>query len=471
MKENSAGNAQGRILTLSGTMTRQVLAAIVGIDGQVVRIADLLVSDTILVVEMRMKITEAHSRGQDAYAECACCGKPVYIAFARSPGGNGSSPYFKHYGDAGKECPWTTDRPDDPRSIRAQQYEGRQKSARHDKLTAMIHDALLSDSRVEHLAIEKYHYPKHHKRGRGRFPDVYARLDDGHEFAFEVQLSGTFMTEISERHAYYSKEGVSLVWIFDGQQGDYSKQSFKDVIQDHSLDAFFFDEECLRSSKENGKFQLQRKALRDGKLEDRPACSFDDFNIIPGLLPFVEDGLSKQLVAQARAARSPLIEAYKASGPLRNAYGKFDVNHLLGADIVATCDLENKDPWDLISLSAIILTSARASRFGVFKGTGFINYGSAENSLQASINSWISVSSRFIYAEPLKFALQELEILKHLPASTDNALNRAVEVNPDTQRYGVEWTVLARFFPEVFDNTVKQALRVRRLGGSGDAGL
>ncbi|WP_442475986.1 DUF7830 domain-containing protein [Roseovarius gaetbuli] len=122
-------------MTPSGTITRQVLAATVGTDGQVVRIADLLVSDRILVGEMRMKITEAHSRGQDAYAECACCRKPVYIAFARNPGGNGSSPYFKHYGDAGKECPWTTDRPDDPRSIRAQQYEGRQKSARHDKLT------------------------------------------------------------------------------------------------------------------------------------------------------------------------------------------------------------------------------------------------------------------------------------------------------------------------------------------------
>ena len=311
MEQNSTGNAQGRMLPPSGTITRQVLAAIVGTDGQVVRIADLLVSDIILVGEMRIKITEARSRRQNAYAECACCGKPVYITFARSPGGSGSSPYFKHNGDAGKECPWTTDRPDDPRSIRAQQYEGRQKSARHDKLTAMIHDALLFDSRVEHVAIEKYHFPKHHERGHGRFPDVYARLVDGREFAFEVQLSGTFMTEISERHAYYSKEGVSLVWLFDGQEGDFSKQSFKDVIQDHSLDAFFFDEDCLRSSQQNGAFQLQRKALRDGRLEDRPACSFDDFIILPGLLPFVEDGLSEQLVAQARAARSPLIEAYK----------------------------------------------------------------------------------------------------------------------------------------------------------------
>lgn len=460
---SSIGIAQSRILSPSGTIRRQVLAAIIGIDDQVVRIADLLVSDKILVGEMRKKITEAHSSGQNAYAECACCGKPVYIALARSPGGNGSSPYFKHYGDAGKECPWTTDRPDDPRSIRAQQYEGRQKSARHDKLTAMIHDALLFDSRVEHVAIEKYHYPKHHKRGRGRFPDVYARLDDGREFAFEVQLSGTFMTEISERHAYYSKEGVNLIWIFDGQQGDYSKQSFNDIIQDHSLDAFFFDEESLSSSKKNGAFQLQRKALRDGRLEDRPACSFDDFTILPGLLPFVEDGLSEQFVAQARAARSPLVEAYKTSGPLRSAYGKFDVNHLLGADIVATCDRESKDPWDLISLSAIVLTSARASRFDVFKGAGFINYDSFETSLQASINTWISVSSRFIYAKPLKVALQELEILKNLPASTNNALNRAMDDNPDTQRDGVEWTILARFFPEIFDNTVKQALRIRRL--------
>jgi hypothetical protein len=108
------------------------------------------------------------------------------------------------------------------------------------------------------------------------------------------------MTEISERHAYYSKEGVNHVWLFDGQESDFSKQSFQDVIQDHSLDAFFFDEECLRTSRQHGAFQLQRKASRDGRLEDRPACSIDDFILLSGLLPFVEDGLSEQLIAQAR---------------------------------------------------------------------------------------------------------------------------------------------------------------------------
>jgi len=48
MEQNSTGNAQGRMLPPSGTITRQVLAAIVGTDGQVVRIADLLVSETLL---------------------------------------------------------------------------------------------------------------------------------------------------------------------------------------------------------------------------------------------------------------------------------------------------------------------------------------------------------------------------------------------------------------------------------------
>jgi len=199
-------------------MTRQVLAAVFGSEGQ----------------EMRKKITETHSKKQDICAKCACCYQSVFVAYARAPGGGGSSPCFKHYGDAGKKCPWTTDKPDDPRAIGAQQYEGRQKPERHDKLTSMIQDALMVDNRVEQVKVERYHYSKHHDHDRGRFPDVFARLKDVRELAFEMQLSGTIMTEIAGRYAYCLSEDVGLVWLFDGTHGDYSKQSFKEFIQDHS---------------------------------------------------------------------------------------------------------------------------------------------------------------------------------------------------------------------------------------------
>jgi len=95
---------------------------------------------------------------------------------------------------------------------------------------------------------------------------------------------------------------------------------------------------------------LKRKAWRAGQFESRRNCSLEDLIILPGLLPFVEDGLSAELIAQARESRDPLIKAWKTHGPHRRAYGKFDAKDLLDAETVTACNEEDKDPWDLIEL-------------------------------------------------------------------------------------------------------------------------
>lgn len=461
MNDIDSPRPEKRLKTASGSITRQVLAAVIGEEGQVVRISDLIEKPAILVREMRASITNAHKKEEPPYARCACCDQPVFIAFASRNRGAETSPYFKHYGDAGKTCPWTTDKPDDPRAVRVRQYEGRQKSERHDKLTTYLEQALLADSRVSHVEVEKYHYPKQHQKGHGRFPDVFAILEDGTEFAFEVQLSGSFMPEIVERQNYYLKEGVSLVWLFDGEQIEDPGQSFKDIIPAHSLDAFFFDETCMRISENSKRFTLKRRAWRREKFEARPDFSFQDFKILPGVLPFVEDGLTEEIKQNARRIRQPIIDMYEKHGPLRNAFGKFEPYALFSVDHLENCSHENKTPWDLVSLCSLILTIARAATSNVLQGHGFINYDSNEKTLQATINSWLSASSRKQYAHSISDAVEFFKLGNQLPASTQRKLQEAKNETGGIPRTGAEWKILEDFFPEIYDMPARQALLLR----------
>ena len=268
---------------------------------------------------LRQRITDARrERGPASIAACLRCGGAVFIkarAFRSQ-----RLPYFAHFKGADTTCPWFTGDTQDPDSLKAGQYHGRQESPAHRLICEQIAALAEQDPSCSRVAVDTYLAPT--AEGHGRYPDVLVTYEDGRAVAFEIQLSNTFQTEISDRSLHYRREGVGLIWVLLGHElrsGDLP-QSFRDVILRHRDNAFVLDQAAVEASLRNQRLMLTC-FLREpeGDFDEGRQIAVSDLVFPEAGWPYYEDRITPGLLARGEAVRAPWRRALQARKELSHA--------------------------------------------------------------------------------------------------------------------------------------------------------
>ena len=93
-----------------------------------------------------------------------------------------------------------------------------------------------------------------------RQPDVQIEYQ-GHKIVFEIQLSTTFLSVITERDTFYRLNDYYIIWIFNFDDNrkyvDLNNLAMKDIYFANKRNAFIFDEEARKWSRESGQLVLK----------------------------------------------------------------------------------------------------------------------------------------------------------------------------------------------------------------------
>lgn len=210
-------------------------------------------------VAERVRIKESLA-GKPAYA-CALCSTPVYIV---------CSPqklfFFRHTHEDGS-CRAQTRNSLTEEQIRARKYHGLRESEAHKRIKGLIERSLRADPAFISKSIES------EKRWKAigdpslwRQPDVQAESADG-RFAFEAQLSTTFLDVVVGRRMFYRNEGAMLVWVLGSFSPDYRRMTTDDLLFSNNSNVFVIDDETVALSEEKKRFHLHchfRRPFRSG---------------------------------------------------------------------------------------------------------------------------------------------------------------------------------------------------------------
>lgn len=93
-----------------------------------------------------------------------------------------------------------------------------------------------------------------------RQPDVQIEYQ-GHKIVFEIQLSTTFLSVITERDTFYRLNDFFIIWIFNFDDNrkyvDLNNLAMKDIYFANKRNAFIFDDEARKWSRESGQLVLK----------------------------------------------------------------------------------------------------------------------------------------------------------------------------------------------------------------------
>ena len=197
--------------------------------------------------------TEKLREGAVRY-HCALCVEPLSIR-----GLPDQSYYFRHPDNPGAQCPYRHGSSLSVDQINAMKYDGAKESARHQDIKDKLLQSLQADRRInpDSVHLEKRVRSASADWKEWRQPDVQARID-GRLFAFEIQLSTTFLTVIAGRREFYLRNGAILFWIFDGQAFDETTMRFteKDVYFNNNRNLFYVNSRTVRNSFDAGECRL-----------------------------------------------------------------------------------------------------------------------------------------------------------------------------------------------------------------------
>ena len=93
-----------------------------------------------------------------------------------------------------------------------------------------------------------------------RQPDVQVDYQ-GHKIVFEIQLSTTFLSVITERDTFYRLNDYYIIWVFNFDDNrkyvDLNNLAMKDIYFANKRNAFIFDNEARKWSRESGQLVLK----------------------------------------------------------------------------------------------------------------------------------------------------------------------------------------------------------------------
>jgi competence CoiA-like predicted nuclease len=202
------------------------------------------------LVEARVGMREALKNEQPRHI-CAICGTPVYLVANMH-----KRFFFRHKTEDGS-CPAITRGALSEEEIRARKYRGLRESEAHKRLKQLIERSLRADSAFETEAIiQEKRWTSAHDPKMWRKPDVQAVSTEG-RFAFEAQLSTTFLDVVVSRRMFYRDEGAHLIWVLASFSEDYRRMTTDDLLFSNNSNVFVVDDETVGISEETKRFHLR----------------------------------------------------------------------------------------------------------------------------------------------------------------------------------------------------------------------
>ncbi|HXE06099.1 MAG TPA: DUF6035 family protein, partial [Bryobacteraceae bacterium] len=181
--------------------------------------------------------------------------------------------FFRHIVEDGS-CPAQTRSGLTEEDIRARKYHGQRESDAHLRIKALIERSLCADPTFHTILQEKVWRAARNPQSR-RQPDVQASSTAG-RFAFEAQLSTTFLDVVVGRRMFYCNEGALLVWVLAQFTPDYRRLTTDDLLFSNNSNVFVVDDETTRLSEATCLFHLRcfhRRPIRD---QDRISDEWDE---------------------------------------------------------------------------------------------------------------------------------------------------------------------------------------------------
>ncbi|MDO9473730.1 MAG: DUF6035 family protein [Caulobacter sp.] len=411
---------------------------------------------------LRQAITDAWRGGKRRQiARCLMCSGGVFI---RAKAFRGLRlPMFAHFKGADGNCPWFTGETAAPNALRAGQYHGRQESVAHRLLCEQIASLVGVDPACASVEVARYLPPT--ENAYGRYPDVLAVFSDGRRIAFEVQLSNTFQTEISDRCLHYEREGVSLIWVLLGaevQSGDLP-QSFRDVILRHRGNAFALDRHAVEVSQERGKLFLTCFLSDDtGGFDSGRLVGVDDLTYPNSGCPYFEDRVTPSLLARGKAIRSPW---WAAMGSINGTftYNDFENDQFVAANDDLCARVPQLRYWQEANFQGrwafanfvTVLFSALSEAAGRFR-----NYSSRQDNVVALLNSKIPSEAMLPFAQVMHSILHRTSLSSLLDGTVGTHLHRALDIGEGNFLLETDgaWSAAQLLLPEVFDPSLRLQL-------------
>ena len=193
---------------------------------------DLLSQSEELVFKLR-RIVEERIQAENPIYACNSCGQPVVVRSHRLRNAKHTF-YFKHL-HSSRDCPIKTDSTYTKDEIRCMKYNGAKESLMHIELKHYLAEQLGKDGRFTKIQVEKVVKATGWSR-KWKKPDVSA-LFNGKPVVFEIQLSTTFLDVIVSREVFYLNEGISIFWIFNNLNPEFSRATEKDVFFNNKSNA------------------------------------------------------------------------------------------------------------------------------------------------------------------------------------------------------------------------------------------
>lgn len=159
--------------------------------------------------------------------------------------------YFKHVDD---NSPCVGQAGLSAAAICARKFGHCKEGALHKQVKAWLEESMGSDPEFSEIDAEK-----HWKDIDGtswRQPDVQS-VWRGQRFAFEAQLSTTFLHVITERMRFYERNKGQLLWLFRDLDPEHFKLSEDDIFYSNNRNGFRVTQQTVALSREQKRFALE----------------------------------------------------------------------------------------------------------------------------------------------------------------------------------------------------------------------
>jgi hypothetical protein len=202
------------------------------------------------LVQARVGMREALKNERPRHI-CAICATPVYLVANMH-----KRFFFRHKTEDGS-CPAKTRGALSEEEIRARKYHGLRESEAHKRIKQLIERSLRADSAFDTEAIiQEKRWNSARDPTAWRKPDVQAISAEG-RFAFEAQLSTTFLDVVVSRRMFYRDEGAYLIWVLASFSESYRRMTTDDLLFSNNSNVFVVDDETVRVSEETNRVHLR----------------------------------------------------------------------------------------------------------------------------------------------------------------------------------------------------------------------
>ncbi len=202
---------------------------------------EVLTADEVFKISKEAFALRTKSAKKEIALYCLECRQQLNIS-----GSKKDNLHFKHYPKAAPCILKDSKFSNEELKILSKIYRSKE-SARHKSLKQAIGERLMRLSNVNNIFIDDRFIKDDREK---RKPDVYCEYGTT-KIVFEIQLSDLSLKYIIDRHEFYKRNGISLIWILDDFNINGQKQMERDIKYLSEYQNFFALDECSESFRLN----------------------------------------------------------------------------------------------------------------------------------------------------------------------------------------------------------------------------